>query len=255
MRKTLWPLTLVTLFCSHVYADTLGVHIGYGNWNQDISGIVELEGAANNPTNIDRIDLSNDLGHDSADGMMFWAAFEHPVPVLPNIKLARTEAKSTANKDLVVGINFGDITIDQNVNVDSQLDLSHNDYVFYYEVLDNWFELDLGVDVKHFDGVASVEGGGQNEMEEFDGFIPFLYTSFNFNLPLSGLKLGGDYAAVSYGGARGQDYRFRIAYEFSFGLGIEAGQRYMTLDVDDTDEQFNGDIDFEGSYLAATFHF
>ena len=179
----------------------------------------------------------------------------HPIPVLPNIRVGRTEAKSTANKDLTVGINFGDITIDQNVNVDSQLDLTHNDYVLYYEVLDNWVELDLGVDIKHFDGVARVEGGGEREFEQFDELIPFLYTSVNFNLPLTGLKVGGDYAGISYGGARGQDYRLRIAYEFSFGLGIEAGQRKLTLEVDDSDEEFNGDIDFDGSYIAATFHF
>ena len=255
MRKTLLPASLLALCCCQANADTLGFHFGYGNWNQDVGGVVQLDGAANNPTNIDRIDPTQDLGHDSSDGMMIWAALEHPIPVLPNIRVGRTEAKSTANKDLTVGINFGDITIDQNVNVDSQLDLTHNDYVLYYEVLDNWVELDLGVDIKHFDGVARVEGGGEREFEQFDELIPFLYTSVNFNLPLTGLKVGGDYAGISYGGARGQDYRLRIAYEFSFGLGIEAGQRKLTLEVDDSDEEFNGDIDFDGSYIAATFHF
>lgn len=255
MRRIALLASAIALLCSQAQADTLGIHAGYGNWNQDVSGIVQLDGSADQPGFIDRIDLQNTLGHDSTDGAMLWLAFEHPVPFLPNVKLARTEADSAARTVLTTGIDYGDISIPVSTTVNSQVDLSHTDYVLYYELLDNWFELDLGVDVKQFDGVASISGAGQNEFEEFDDYVPFLYTSFNFNLPLTGLKVGGEYSGISAGGARGQDYRVRIGYEFSFGLGIEAGQRHLTLEANDSDEEFTGDIEFKGTYVAATYHF
>jgi len=233
-------------------ADTLGVYLGYGNWQQDISGQAALAGNSGAPS---IIDLSSDLGHESSDGMMIWAAFEHPVPILPNIRIGRTEAKSSASQTLTRNINFGDVTFPSGTNTSSRFDISHNDYILYYEVLDNWFELDLGIDVKQFDGDVAIAGLNQEESETFDGFIPFIYTSMNFNLPLTGLKVGGEFSGISANGAKAQDYRVRIAYEFSFGLGLEAGQRYMNYKVDDSDEEFNGDVEFKGSYVAATFHF
>ena len=270
MRKTPMKTTLLaglliagTLPLS-AQADTIfGVYAGAARWTQEYSGTF-----GSNPSDSDEvciggcnfnIDIENDLGLDEEDGDTLWIAIEHPVPLLPNIKLERNELKTSGQNTLALGQGFtyGDETF-ANTTVSTDFDLSHNDYVLYYEVLDNWVNLDIGIDIKQFDGkvaVTDVNNTARTVEEKLDAPIPMLYLAARFDLPLTGLSFGAQGAGISAAGATLKDIRFNIAYEFAFGLGIEAGQRNMTIEIDEDEEDVFGDLEFKGNYIAATFHF
>ena len=236
------------------HADSLGVHAGAAQWSQAYSGSFSSAGDSGSPSTID---VQEDLALKDSDGMMYWVAFEHPVPVLPNLRYERSELKTDGVSTVshLTGINFGDDTFELGDELTTDFDLSHNDYVLYYEILDNWVNLDIGIDVKQFDGEIRLQANTEDEREKLDAPVPLLYIAAKFDLPLTGLSIGGQAAGMSAGGVTLTDYRINLAYEFSFGLGLEAGQRVMTIELDDDEEDINGDLEFDGSYVGATFHF
>ena len=242
-------------------ADTIfGIYAGAARWTQEYSG--EFGSSDSDEVCVGgcnfNIDLNDDLGLDEEKGDTLWIAIEHPIPVLPNLKIERNELKTSATNQLDRSITYGDETYTANTTVATDFDLSHNDYVLYYEVLDNWVNLDIGIDIKQFDGSVSirdVNGVIGAAEEKLDAPIPMLYLAARFDLPLTGLSFGAQGAGISAAGATLKDIRFNIAYEFAFGLGIEAGQRNMTIEIDEDEEDVFGDLEFKGNYIAATFHF
>ena len=264
MKATLLCSLLITgALPLSAQADTIfGIYAGAARWTQEYSGTFGSSDSELPPVCApgctDSFDLENDLGLDEEDGNTLWVAIEHPIPLLPNIKLERNELKTSGNNTPVNNLVYGDTTFNAGTEVTTDFDLSHNDYVLYYEVLDNWVNLDIGIDIKQFDGSVSirdVNGVIGSAEEKLDAPIPMLYLAARFDLPLTGLSFGAQGAGISAGGATLKDIRFNIAYEFAFGLGIEAGQRNMTIEIDEDEEDVFGDLEFKGNYIAATFHF
>ena len=141
-----------------------------------------------------------------------------------------------------------------NDTVNSQLDLSHQSVLLYYEVLDNWINLDIGLDVMLFDGSIALESTTASAATDLDETIPALYGMFEFDFPLTGLTAG---AAVSYIGYDDNDItktRLFLAYESELGLGVEVGMQTFDAQWDDINLS-NGDISFDGIYGSFNYHF
>jgi outer membrane protein len=219
-------------------ADVLGWRIGANAWAQAYEGDI-----ANGPS---KIDVEDDLGYDDDDGLSFYAAFEHPVPVLPNIMVTHTELESDATGS-VTGFIFDGIVYSGDVA--SSVDLTHTDLTLYYEILDNWVNLDLGLAGRYFDNgvqITDVATGITGSLD-IDYVIPMVYAQLRFDLPLSGLSVGVEGNAISYDDDSLYDAKVNIAYRFAFGLGIEGGYRVMDFDYEDDDDEF-ADVTIDGVY-------
>lgn len=234
------------LACAPVSADMLfGVYLKAGGWSQGPSG------GFGDSSNL--FDVETDLGMDDETGSMVSIAVEHFIPLIPNIKIERTDLSYSSSGTLTKGITFGGVTFANGAAVTSDIDLSHTDFILYYEILDNWVSLDIGLNVKVFDGelaVTSTAGTGRTDLSVP---VPMLYGKAQFDLPFSGLSAGAEGSYIGVDGDSFTDLRGYIGYEFAFGLGVEAGVRNMTLDFDDLDDAVI-DTTFEGAYISATFH-
>ena len=136
---------LIIAFSTTASADFVGLKIGAAAWQPDISGSFNSIG---DPP----IDLVNDLGLEDPSDSSLQLILEHPVPVLPNVKYQHIELDSTGistSSPIFNGVPFGG-------TVTSNVDLTHDDIVLYYEVMDNWVNLDFGLDLKKFDGEVGV---------------------------------------------------------------------------------------------------
>jgi len=222
-------------------ADTVGVRAGANLWMQAYEGDASSGGAD--------ISLDNDLGYDDETGSSFYLQVEHPVPVLPNVMLAHTKVDASANGALN-NIEFDGISYSGNVS--SSIDISHTDLTFYYEVLDNWVNLDVGITGRHFsEGLSITERStGLTGDLDLDYILPMIYGEARFDLPLSGLSIGLVGNGIGYQGDVLYDLQAKIAYTFTLGLGIEAGYRIFDLDYEDDDEFADVSIDgvFAGVY-------
>jgi outer membrane protein len=229
-------------------ADTiLGVYAGIGSWNAGTDGVFASQG--------DNIDIAGDLGFDSDQQNFFYAALEHPIPVIPNLKISQTALDNDSTNQVSSGFIFEGEAFNQNDLVDTTLDLTHTDFTAYYEVLDNWISLDIGLTARHFDGEASLTANGNNEQVDVEAWVPLGYVKAQFDLPLTGFYAGGEANAITFDDNGITDYTLRIGYESIFRFGAELGYRKLKLELDDTDdEDFTSDITIDGVYIAVTLH-
>jgi outer membrane protein len=140
-------------------------------------------------------------------------------------------------------------------NIQSNLDLSHNDIVLYYELLDNWINIDLGLDLKMFDGKVSIsDNSNNNESIEVDETIPMLYLSARVDLPLTGFYVGANIQQLSIGDNSSEDSSLLIGYESKIGLGIEGGIKTFSIDLEDA-KDLNTNLEYDGLFLNGYYHF
>ncbi len=244
MRKIIPALITATLLSTTASADMLGLYVGAGNWKPDFSG------TASNNSNDQMVigDGNVDVREKGQTG--FYIALEHPIPVLPNFMLAEQDMSSSGSGTFTG--QFGDQTFSG--DVDTDFDLSHRDYTLYYEILDNWVNLDLGLTGRQFDGYVRVTDGTNTANEELDGTLPMLYGKARFDLPLTGLSASVKINYISASGNTISDTSLIIGYESEIGLGIEGGIRTFNMELEDEDN-FNTDMKFDGVFVNATFHF
>lgn len=78
--KRLLVIAPITLFgTSAAQGDFLGVYVGAGVWGQDFAGSA-----------VSDVSIEDQLGLADNSGVQAYFRFEHPVPVLPNIRIARS---------------------------------------------------------------------------------------------------------------------------------------------------------------------
>jgi outer membrane protein len=252
MNKTIKPLCLAGLVAVSPAAlsDTvLGIYAGGGVWQTDFSGQV---GDMGQPA----ADLE-DLGLRDEDNQFYFVALEHPVPLLPNIRLQHTGISLASTSDIDQTFVIDDVTYTANTTVTSDIDFSHTDATLYYEVLDNWANLDLGLTFRKFDGDISLRTDSLSGSQALDETIPMVYAKAQFNLPLTGFFLGaaGNYA--SHSGSKVSDLQASLGY-MSDGLvldfGIEVGVRSFAIELDDVSE-LDADMKLEGTFASIYLHF
>lgn len=224
-------------------ADILGVGANVSYWDSDFSGEVVNKGSA--------VDIEKDLNMDSDSNANFTAYFEHPVPLLPNVRVNYTSI-SQSGSGKIGPEGFDDII---NADVNSDLDLDQLDATFYYEVLDNWVNLDLGLTARKFDGelvVRDTAVGGRVSTTTVDAVVPMGYLAARFDLPFTGVSVGADGNFVSYSGDSLHDVNVYGQFEIAM-LQLRAGYREMAIDYEDDDDQL--DVELSGPFASVGFTF
>ncbi|ENO14344.2 TIGR04219 family outer membrane beta-barrel protein [Marinobacter nanhaiticus D15-8W] len=245
MRKTaLVLLGGVTCFSSVAAADVLGLGANVSYWDSDLTGTARQGG--------DSVNVDNDLDLDSDSNANLTAIFEHPVPLLPNVRLNYTAIEQSGRGELGAG-GYDNLPADAEVN--SDLDLDQLDLTMYYEVLDNWVNLDAGLTVRKMDGELTIRDVARLSpvsKTEIDAVVPMLYAAARFDLPLTGLSVGVEGNGVSYGGDSIVDGAGYAQYDLSV-LRLRAGYRQMNIDYEDGDEAL--DIELGGPFISAGVDF
>ena len=154
MAKTAMVLGLgasLILGALNAQADTVfGVYAGAGKWRIDASGDIGVT-----DTDLD------DLGFNEPDNNFFHIALEHPVPLLPNIMLKHTDLSLDGQAVLGEPVDFANIVFPPGASLATRLDLSHIDATLYYEVLDNWLNLDFGLTIRSYRGELTAVSAAQ----------------------------------------------------------------------------------------------
>jgi outer membrane protein len=250
MKCRALPYLLLLLCSSAAHADIAGVTIGAAIWNHQPSGDFSYSESGVGT----EIDLEETLGLSTEDEAFAWLSVEHPIPLLPNLKLQRTQLTSEGTEVATQSVTFGGQTYTVGTELDSSLTLNQTDIILYYEILDNVVSLDAGVNIKIIDAEFDVSSDVVNESESVILYAPMLYLAARVDLPLTGLYLGGSGSLISAQGSSFSDYQFNIGYESPIGLGVEGGYRIMSLKIGDVSD-IDTDFQFDGAYLGLFYHF
>jgi len=219
-------------------AGVAGVNFGLGGgqlMSDDPSGIYS-DGM--NPA----VDLTDTLGLEGGDNYYGWAYFEHPVPVLPNIKLEMGKDEYSGTRTInqtILGNTFTG-------SVDSTMDLSSQDLILYWGVPGTGvlstamplvgFDMDFGLGAKQYKGeIAVTESTGTTSyMSEIDEIIPYGY--LRARVEAFGVGVEGQFKYTSYESNTYQDCVVKADYTFPvtpvIDIGIEGGYKQTKFDVD-----------------------
>ena len=243
---TILATALSVLFSLNVKADTIaGVYLSAEIWQPDISGEISNIGP--------EIDLEGDLNITETNSNQFSLSLEHLIVALPNIKVQKTKLNTYASSTLQRDISFGEVTFLAHDRVASQINLSHRDYIMYYEILDNWISVDLGLSVMKFKGNINLMSNDLSTKVKLSEYVPAIYGKASFQVPKKGLTFGIEGSALSLGDDSIADYKLFLGWEGKGPFGTEIGFRHFTSDWNDFD-QSNGDVSFNGLYASVTFH-
>ncbi len=249
MKNYLRVALTVGLFTTQVAnADVVGFEVGTYQWDADYSGSLSASKLAPG-TNIGL----NELGFTDESDNVVWLNIEHPLPLLPNFRMVSSEVDATATSNASVALTFNDTVFDEQVF--TEVDFSSIDYTLYYELLDNWINLDAGMTIRQYDGTSRVTSlaAAKNSDTKLDLIIPLVYLSGRVELPFTGFFVDGEINFINYSNDQITDTAIALGYESDFGLGAKAGYRTQALDV--SEDGFKPDIELDGAYISVFYHF
>lgn len=215
-------------FNSLTHADFIGLKGDVSYWN--------IDGKAN----LDRQNLA-DQDFDNDGTIQLSAAFEHPLPLIPNIKATYTKL---------------DLTTESNAfNTDqAAVDLDHTNFILYYEILDNIVEADVGV------GATLLNGNLQQFNQKIDvkEYAPIVYAEVGAKLPFTGLSVQAETTYTNVNDVKITDAQVELQYDFAkslfLDLGAKVGYRVLNIELNDLDEK-DIKLDFKGPYIGLNAHF
>jgi len=145
MKKTAFAVTLAALFTANVQADTVGLYVGGQVWQSEASGIFGEENTL------------IDFNLKKEQQMNFFVAFEHPFPLLPNVRIASSTLDTEGKTHLTQEFDFDDDTFSIGDDINASFNVSYVDYTLYYELFDNdLFSFELGLTARDFNGAVTV---------------------------------------------------------------------------------------------------
>jgi outer membrane protein len=248
MKKILIASATTALLCmSTLHGDTLGGEVGYATWNTKLTGNIKK--------GISSFNFDNELGYGSHQTNGFlWAYIDHPLPLIPNLKIQKTNFSDNGTGALQTFKVFNCNLLNVGA-LSSSIDFDQIDVIPYYRILDNWVNLDLGLNFKIIDGdISMTDNTSTTATTDFTVVLPMLYAKARFDMPLTGLSVETDASYIGYDGNSFTDVKAGVVHESSIGLGATAGYRLQNITLDDIDDTY-GKLDIKGIYAGLFFHF
>lgn len=175
------------------------------------------------------------FSNDDESGYQLGAYLEHPVPVLPNLRIDLTSESTFSGSDGSGGVN--------------RVSFEQIDITPYYELLDNVLDLDVGVTFKILEG--NVEGALNDRFSEV---IPMGYLAATVSVPGVPLAFAGSVKYAGYDGDSLTDARFKASWDIAAGVQAQAGYRYESLKISDRFDM-SADATFKGPFVGLGFRF
>jgi outer membrane protein len=204
----------------------------------------------------DDFDVEDDLGFDRNGANMFMAEFEHPVPVLPNVRLRHSRLDDTSRSTITTTRQFGPVQFQTNERVRSSYDLEMTDATFYYSPVNNWVAIDLGITARRINVDVLLESRDTGDRERAGGslWLPMGHLGGRVDLPFTGVYAAAEVNAISTGDERMRDARASLGWEMTSNFGVALGYRELRVEIDDVDD-LRADVDFGGPFATATLRF
>lgn len=244
-------LMAAALLCSSSLsaAPLIDLSVGAQLWTLD------TEGSYSNDVNL--VDYTFDTNNNGAA----YIALEHPVLLIPNVKVGYANLDNQGFTSVNTNYEFGGQVFAADSEVDTDLSLSSTDIVLYYELLDiGIVGVDVGLNAKVFDGEFSVVERATNNQgqESFSGVVPTLYSKLDLQLPLTGLGAYAEGSFFAIDDHEVSDYQVALYYSFvdylALELNLQLGYRSTNVTLDDLDGIYT-DVEFSGGFAGIEFHF
>lgn len=250
MKHCLTVVLLSLLPVAPTLADT-SVTLGADYWSYNIDGTVRYQ--SSDPA--DDVDVNRDLGYRDGSLGSYYLQLEHPLPLLPNVRVSRTDISESAAGHLNHTVTFGGQSYTGGEDVTSAVQFDQTDVVLYYRLLNLAASLDLGIDARYIDSRVRLDGSSSGtETATAKGWVPMLYAHAGIDLPLTGFAVDAYGSFAGYQGNRLYELNLQASYVTPQHVGAEAGYRRIGLKLDDFDSTW-ADVTFDGPYAGLFLRF
>lgn len=255
MKKTATAIALMLASSSAMALPGLDIWAGGYTWKTSYEGTVA---ATANGQSIN-LSVEDTLGLEDSDNNVIWAAFEHPIPMIPNVQIKKTDMDTTGTGTYTDTFVFAGQTYSASEELNSRINLNHTDFTAYWGLPLPLATVDFGLNVRKFDGELAINTG----VSELDAPIPMVFGRVGAELPLTGLEVMAEANYVGYKDTSHMDYQVVLRYTLPvvpvLDINLEAGYRSFQLDVDPTDfdgdaDDLTTDIDMSGVFLGISLH-
>jgi outer membrane protein len=251
MKKAIIAASLASVLCANAQADTLlGLYLGGHVWANQADGSF---GEGNNDQAAFNFDNQNQGS--------FFVALEHPIPLIPNIKIASTTLDTVGGTTIESSFTIAGQTYAASSQLETTFDASYIDYTFYYEIFDNdLFTFDVGFTARDLDSNIDVveEATSQQGNLSVSGYLPLLYVNTVIGLPFTGFNVYAEANFLSYDSNTVYDYQIGVSYavldNLAIDLDLTLGYRAVKLELNDIDNLYS-DLTFDGVFAGAVVHF
>ena len=150
-------------------ADFVGLNIGSSQW-------APAPYTSFNNSDSNSFDVVDDLDLENPEQSSMALILEHPITALPNFRYQGYELDSSDYSSFPSDFRLNGEPLNSGNGITSSIDLTQDDIVLYYQLpSSNRMNLDLGVDLKRFDGEISLDGTDSTRVS-VNETIPLLYS-------------------------------------------------------------------------------
>ena len=247
MNKFKLSAFLVTLgLSSFAQADFIGLKGDVSYWNIGGTSEINNQSSLSNQTGVGDLlldpyaGINNQYDLDKKGTIQASIAFEHPIPIIPNVKLKYTklDTETEAKFDLAK----------------TEINLDHTDLILYYEILDNVVKADVGIGATKLNGTVQQFSRNIN----VDEYSPIIYAEAGVKLPFTGLSAKAEATYTNVNDVKMTDAQAEFQYDFVktifLDLGAKVGYRILNIELNDIDKS-DMKFDFKGPYIGLNAHF
>ncbi|WP_119395407.1 TIGR04219 family outer membrane beta-barrel protein [Salinibius halmophilus] len=221
----------------------------------------------------DTFNLESDLGLEGQTGFYVFGSLEHPIPVLPNVRLHHKSQVLSGEKELTEQVDFLGETIPAS-KVQTTLDLSHTDATIFWGIpFLPVVDIEFGLNARVFN--LGIEADLPKELndQQVDDIsasqmlpLPMLYLAGDATIPVVGLNLGGEFKTIFIEENNITEYNIYGRYyaplptNLLVKVGVEAGWRQFNMTISDSllgqdTSDLQSDITIGGAYVGLTARF
>ncbi|MCH8552226.1 MAG: hypothetical protein LAT62_09840 [Natronospirillum sp.] len=258
MKKTLMAAALVAFAPAVQAAPFIDFEVGGGLTFPSLND----GGTGSGDDRVSFTDSGGDVQLDLEANNGFYLGGRLGLPIVPDIKL-RYERLTFENSNFEETFEaFG-----ETYQADGEifLDMSYIDTVFFYGLPDlvpgvDYF-VDLGVNLRWLLGGFEAEiDGGDSESFDFPGIpLPAAHIAAGATIPTVDVELSGELNILPLSGLSHRDWNVKARWfaplpvDFVARVGVEAGYRSWTVDIDGEDAGLIDDDDFQLDFETSGF--
>jgi len=212
------------------YALPFRIEGAIGIWNHDPNGMINYNG--------DDVELNNDLALSDRNDLNLWFRIEHPVPMLPDIKVQYTPIKvkdsNSSNRQFV----FGGHPFDDAVRSEIEMDIIdvqlYNHLPFLQMASLKSLDVTYGMSFRFLNANAFIEEIQAVDARSRSFSTPLAMICAGFRVaPVNSLSLIGDFQGTAYSGNHWYDITAEVQIApLNEHLFLGIGYRYQDFKID-----------------------
>lgn len=202
--------------------------------------------------------LDGELGYGRSYQPRMFVGVEHPLPLLPNVRLSRSRFSESAVHSLVAGVHAGGSR--PAMMMDSRLQITATDLTLYYTPLEWPLKLDVGLNLRHLDVdfmlEVTPEGAPaplQTIHKSASQVFPALYVGTHAGLPFFDSYVSAQVLYSRYQDRRLEQARVALGWRPMPLLRLELGYRHERQEF--SSNAINVDMTTSGPFVSLGLRF